>query len=205
MRQAIIVSHPNPRSFNAAMARAYGEGLQAAGHEAVTRDLYGLDFDPRLRARELPWSEDFAPGPDVVAERALLKEVSVFVFIYALWFNTPPAMTKGYIERVFGMGFGYGRASATSEPLLRGRGLVSFTSSGAPGEWTKETGALDRLRGAFDDYLAEICGLTVIEHRHFGGIVPGLRPDAVRGMLDEVRGTATRLFGGPDPARDIAT
>lgn len=195
MKQAVILAHPSRNSFNAAVADAYAKGLSAAGGAPLIRDLYALDFDPRLSARELPWAEDFAVGPDVLAERALLFEAQVFVLVYPLWFNAPPAILKGYVERVLGMGFGYGRTGAVSEPLLRGRGLLSFTTSGSPGGWAEESGALARLRAGFDDYLAQICGLSVIEHRHFGGIIPGLRPDAVRGMLDEVAASAMRLYG----------
>jgi NAD(P)H dehydrogenase (quinone) len=194
MRQAVIMAHPSGRSFNAAVARAYAEELRSMGHEPVSRNLYALDFDPRLRARELPWADDFQPGSDIIAERDLLETVSVFVLVYPLWFNAPPAMMKGYVERVFGIGFGYGRAGGASEPRLRGRTLMSFTTSGAPETWAEQTGALPGLRHAFDDYLAEVCGLTVLEHRHFGGVVPGLRPDAARAMLDEVRAIAARRF-----------
>ncbi len=205
MKQAIVLAHPSRNSFNAAVAGAYAAAVEACGHTAVIQDLYAMDFDPRLRASELPWASDFAIAPDVAAERAILADAEVLVLVYPLWFNAPPAMLKGYVERVLGPGFGYGNSGAAPQPLLGGRGLISFTTSGAPGWWTNESGALERLRAGFDDYLAQICGLAVIDHRHIGGITPGMRPDAVQRLLAEIAATARRLYEPADRASDPAT
>ena len=195
MRHVVVLAHPDPGSFNAAVANAYVEALRAASHEAELRDLYRLGFDPLLRARELPWHDDYAPGEDAVAERTRLAKADVIAFVYPLWFNAPPAMLKGYVERVFGMGFGYEPAEPGTRPLLAGKQLVTVSTSGAPGAWAEQTGVLPRLRASFDAYLAEVCGLTVLGHLHLGGVTPGIRDDAAEAMLDEVRDLAQRLFG----------
>ena len=195
MRHCLILSHPNPRSFDAAIAKAYVLAVEAMGIEAEVRDLYALGFDPRLQAHELPWTPDFAPGGDVVGERALLAAADVFVFVYPLWFNAPPAMLKGYVERVFGMGFGYEAAAPGTRPLLKGRSLVTISTSGAPDIWIQQTGAVERLRRDFDEHLGAVCGLAVLEHLNFGGVTPGMREDAGEALLDQVRDLAQRLFG----------
>jgi NAD(P)H dehydrogenase (quinone) len=197
MRHAVILAHPDPHSFNAAVAAAYVAATREIGHEATLRDLYRLDFDPRLGASELPWHDPFAPGADALAERAILADADVIVFVYPLWFNAPPAMLKGYVERVLGMGFGYAAAAPGTRPLLAGKQLVSVSTSGAPGAWAEQTGALAHLRAGFDDHLAAVCGLTVRDHLHLGGVTPGIRDDSVEAMLDEVRDLAGRLFGRP--------
>ncbi|HEX7759304.1 MAG TPA: NAD(P)H-dependent oxidoreductase [Caulobacteraceae bacterium] len=194
MKHTIILAHPNPQSFNAAVARVYAETVRSFGAEAEVRDLYQMGFDPRLRADELPWAEDAHPRADVIAERERLADTRAFVFVYPLWFNAPPAILKGYVDRVFGMGFGYGPAAGGSEPLLRGRLLLSLTSSGAPDRWVEETGAVKALRHAFDDHVAEVCGLSVLDHVHFGGLTPGIRPDVIEGMLNQVGEVARRHF-----------
>lgn len=194
MKQAVILSHPSARSFNAAIADAYVQEVRRLGHDVILRDLYEIDFDPRLRARELPWETGSAPGPDVAFEVEQIENAEVFVLVYPLWFNAPPAILKGYVERVFGIGLGYGGAGGKGSSRLRGRGLVSFTTSGAPEAWAEQSGALPGLRHAFDDYLAQVCDMTVLAHQHFGGVVPTLRPDAAGTMLEEVRATAARLF-----------
>ena len=194
MKHAIILAHPNPQSFNAAVARVYAETVRSFGDEAEIRDLYQMGFDPRLRADELPWAKGAQPHADVVAERERLADARAFVFVYPLWFNAPPAILKGYLDRVFGPGFAYGRASGGTEPLLHGRLLLSITTSGAPDQWVDQTGAVNILRHAFDDHIAEVCGFSVVDHVHLGGVTPGIRADVIEGLLDQVRQVARRCF-----------
>lgn len=194
MRHVVILAHPDPASFNAAVARAYVAAAKALGHMAEPRDLYAQGFDPRLPAHELPWRDDFAPGADVVAERTALAAADVLVFVYPLWFNAPPAMLKGYAERVLGIGFGAAAEPGMRQPL-RSKRLVTVSTSGAPDQWVDQTGALARLRAGFDDHLAAVTGLNVLEHLNLGGVTPGIRPDAAEAMLDQVRGLVARLFG----------
>jgi NAD(P)H dehydrogenase (quinone) len=194
MKHAVIVAHPNPGSFTCAVAKAYADAVRGFGDEAVLRDLYRMGFDPCLRASELPWAKDYAPGADVAAEREALSDAKVFVLVYPLWFNAPPAMLKGYIDRVFGTGFGFRSAHAGAEPMLAGRVLVSFTSSGAPATWVEQTGAVRMLQSAFDDHLAQMCGLSVLLHHHFGGVTPGLATEAVDDLLGQVRAAAQARF-----------
>jgi NAD(P)H dehydrogenase (quinone) len=194
MRHSIILAHPAPTSFNAEAARAFADALTRLGHDVEMRDLYAMDFDPRLKASELPWTPGAGPAPDVAAERAALSAAEVVTFVYPLWFNAPPAILKGYVERVFGLGFGYAAAEPGTRPLMSGKALVSITTSGAPNQWVDQTGAVERLRVTFDNHVAAVCGLQVLDHLHFGGVTPGIRPDAVEGMLDQVRAVAARLF-----------
>lgn len=195
MKHAIIVAHPNAKSFNLTMAEAYQAAVQAVGHEAVLRDLYRIPFDPLLKATEIPTPLGFQARDDVKAERALLNDVDVFCLIYPLWFNAPPAMMKGYLERVFGMGFGYAPGGWGNDPLLDGRRLISISSSGAPLHWVKETGAWDAMRNLFDGHFAAVCGLTILDHLHFGEITPGITGEAVERCAEEVRTAVQRHFG----------
>ncbi len=195
MQHAVIVAHPNPRSFVASLAIAYVEAAESLGHRTIMRDLYGMSFDPCLKADEIPTSAGFAPRADVVGERAILRDVDVFALFYPFWLNAPPAMMKGYLDRVFGVGFGYAKGSNGNEPLLRGRRLISFTTSGAPKEWVMRTGAWEAVRALFDEHVAAVCGLQLVEHVHFGGIVPGIRGDVVGRHQQAVRDVVARQFG----------
>jgi NAD(P)H dehydrogenase (quinone) len=154
-----------------------------------------MGFDPCLKEAELPRPGGFAPEPDVQAERALLNDVDVFTFVYPLWFNAPPAIVKGYVDRVFGFGFGYGPISGGgNQPLLSGRRMLSLTSSGAPAEWLQEQAAWEAIRTLFDSHFAAVCGLLVVDHIHFGGIVPNITKDAAKAELERVEEAVARLF-----------
>ena len=59
----------------------------------------------------------------------------------------------------------------------------------------RESGAFEAVRTLFDRHLAAVCGMGVVDHIHFGGIVPGIRADAVARMLKDVTRTAEKHFG----------
>jgi NAD(P)H dehydrogenase (quinone) len=194
MDHAVIAAHPRAKSFTMAVANAYCEAVRAKGQDAKLRDLYRMNFAPTLGGDELPRPGGFTPGPDVIEERKLLKTVDVFAFVYPFWLNAQPAMMKGYIERVFGFGFAYGSAPDGNVPLLAPRKMISFTSTGAPTDWVISSGAWDAARKLFDSHFAAVCGLEIVDHVHFGGIVPGIRSDVVERHLACVRDSIAKHF-----------
>jgi len=194
MKHAVILAHPAPQSLNREIAKRYLAAARRIGVTAELRDLYAMNFDPCLRASEIPGPGAPVFGPDVQAERARLADVDVFAFVYPLWFNAPPAILKGYVDRVFSMGFGFQPAFGGTEPGLKGRGLISFTTSGAPDQWVQRTGALDHLTQAFDAHLAAVCGLSIMDHVHFGGMVTGITPEAFEEVVDTVEQSVRRHF-----------
>lgn len=195
MKHAVVVAHPNRRSLTHSAAQAYAEAAHALGHEVLVRDLYAMDFDPRLRTAEIPQLTLPTPGADVVAERGLIADADVFAFIYPFWFNAPPAILKGYVDRIFCMGFGFGPTLGGTEPLLDGKRLISFSFSGAPDQWVQDTGAIGALMTIFDAHLAQMCGLRLADHIHTGGIVPNMTEEAVEDVLARIRETVSARFG----------
>lgn len=193
MKHAVILAHPKPTSFCASLARTYVQAVEAAGGEAVLRDLYALDFDPRLKASEMPSPDGYAPADDVVRERDILRQVDVICFVYPFWFNAPPAILKGYIDRVLSMDFGYQFVAGGTEPALVGRKLISITTSGAPDQWVSYTGALMTLATQMDMHLSGVTGLTMADHMHFGAVLSDLTPEDAEEIFVEVREAARRL------------
>lgn len=194
MLHAVIVAHPRPNSLNHAIARTYRETVAKLGHHTLFRDLYRLKFDPCLKAHEIPDGSGVSFAADVLIEREVLQDVDVFCLVYPLWFNAPPAILKGYVDRVFSMRFGYAPGPGGTTPLLDGRKLISFTTSGAPESWVRDTGAMTALTTLFDAHLAAVTGLTLVNHVHVGGIVPGITSEAVTDVLEKVRDAATAAF-----------
>ena len=197
MKHAVIFAHPNQESFTGSVAQAYAKAARGLGHSVIVRDLYRIVFQPCLQSEELPFAPHFQTGADVIEERGLLADADVFALCYPFWLNTPPAILKGYLERVFGYGFAYGK-NGHSEPLLHGRKLITFSSSGAPLHWVQETGVFDAERALFDRYFAELCGMTFIAHKHFGSITPGANSEYIHARLLEVEAAVKKHFvGGP--------
>jgi NAD(P)H dehydrogenase (quinone) len=212
MKHAVILAHPSRKSLNAVIAETYREAIERLGGEVILRDLYAMRFDPCLKAAEIPGPKAPRFRQDVLREREMLVDVDVFALVYPLWFNAPPAILKGYVDRVFGMGFGFQPDFGGARPALTGRRLISFTTSGAPDFWVRDTGALSALMRLFDTHLSEICGMAVVDHVNFGGMVSDITQEAVDEVLDKVRATArahfqvhpplqsgTRAGGAPSP------
>ncbi len=195
MKHAVIVVHPSGRAFTRLMADTYVAAVKALGHEVLVRDLYAMNFDPRLHVDELPSRDGGEPRPEIVIERAMLRDTDVFAFFYPIWFGSPPAMLKGYIERVFGAGFGYASVKGGGNaPLLTGRRMISFTSTGSENTWLVDSGSWNAVRKVFNDRLTSACGLESVEHVNFGGVDADMPPGRVEEAVGEVRDVVAEVF-----------
>ena len=201
-KHAIIACHPEAKSFTLSVAERYAETVRSHGHEALVRDLYRMRFNPVLKASE----RQGKPADDVAREWSRLGKPDIYVLVYPIWFGTPPAMLKGYIDRVFGAGRtrGMGGAGGTGE-LLAGKRLVSLTSSGSMRAWLDEKGVLGSLRTVYDRYFAEVFGFNETHRYHFDGVTADSSERDIRLHLHEVEKAAnevlSRMAGGP-PDRD---
>lgn len=202
IKHAIIVSHPDHNSFALSVAIRYAETVLALGHEALVRDLYRLGFDPVLRTEERRGT----PASAVTREWAALGKPDVFVLVYPIWFGGPPAILKGYIDRVFGAGRsrGLGGEGGAGE-LLAGKHLLSLTSSGSRRTWLDEKGVLSSLRTVYDRYFAEVFGFAETHHYHLESVTPDITAQEVGAHFAKVeeaaRDVTRRILGGP-PDRD---
>jgi NAD(P)H dehydrogenase (quinone) len=195
MKHAVILCHPKADSFNASLAKRYCETVSGFGHEAVLRDLYRIGFDPVLKAGEEP-HDDFIPAPDVAAELAAIDGADVLVLVYPLWFGMPPAMLKGYVDRVLGAGFSFRSVrDHGAGHMLADKRLVSITTSGTNRAWLEEQGAWLSLRNLFDDYLRHAFSMRSTEHHHYSSIVEGLKRRFVDENLYDVEQKACALCG----------
>jgi NAD(P)H dehydrogenase (quinone) len=189
-KHAVIVAHPDPDSFTLSVARTYCAAVEAAGQTAVLRDLYRIGFDPVLKISERPSDAPFAPAPDVAAELELIAGSGAFVLVYPIWFGTPPAMLKGYIDRVLGAGFSpralHNHLGRPAHPLLGGRQLLSFSSSGSTRQWLADQGAWVSLQTIFDGYLARAFWMDTPDHVHFDSIHEGLSEAEAAAHLETV-------------------
>ncbi|WP_029934617.1 NAD(P)H-dependent oxidoreductase [Sphingomonas sp. UNC305MFCol5.2] len=190
IRHLIVLGHPGPEGFSHSVAAAYGEAVRACGQQPVMRDLYALDFDPRLKAAERSAAGKGIPGDDARIELEQLRDCAVVALVYPIWFGMPPAIIKGYVDRVLGSGFAARNLmEGTPSDLLHGKRLILFTSSASTKPWLEEQGQWLALRQAFDVYLETIFGFSSVEHVHFDAVVEGAREryvDECLARVDEV-------------------
>ncbi|WLA83283.1 NAD(P)H-dependent oxidoreductase [Bradyrhizobium elkanii] len=151
----IISAHPEPQSLNGSLKNFAVEALGELGHEVQVSDLYamgwkasadGNDFVARPASERLIYSRAskaaFLGGtqaPDIVAEQEKLLWADAVIFQFPLWWFSMPAILKGWVERVWACGLGYGVGEHNGERWgdrygegnLRGRrGMLSVTVGG---------------------------------------------------------------------------
>lgn len=120
----VVSAHPDPASLNAALAGFAVGRLRAAGHEVRLSDLYAMKWKATVDADDFP--EHAADerlhvmaaseratlagrlSADVAAEQDKVRWSDAVVLQFPMWWFGPPAILKGWIDRVFTSGFGYG-------------------------------------------------------------------------------------------------
>jgi NAD(P)H dehydrogenase (quinone) len=206
LRHVVILGHPAQNSFNHAIADHYCTAVRACGQEAVVRDLYALDFDPRLRAAHRPGTPGHHLSADVSRELGFLREADVVVFVYPLWFGMPPAIIKGYVDRVLGAALTPGSiVRNVPDAVLDGRTFATFSTSATTRAWLEQQGQWVSLQQAFDRYLLSIFGMQDGGHTHFEAVVEDLDPQYAREMLQTVEQSARRVCSTLSAARHATT
>jgi len=105
MRVSLLLAHPKPGSFNHAIAETAMQGLQHNGHQVAFHDLYLEGFDPVL-----PWQEIPKGAPvDPLIQRHCHEIASAegIIIVHPNWWGQPPAILKGWVDRVIRPGVAY--------------------------------------------------------------------------------------------------
>lgn len=118
MKVVIVFNHPYEKSYCNAILDSVTKGLQRGQHEVDLIHLDNDDFDPAMSKSDLKAFVEHKPvDPQVVDYNKRLAEADHLIFIFPIWWDLMPAMTKGFIDRVLFPGVVY-------EHHPRGFGLV---------------------------------------------------------------------------------
>ncbi|MFT3749238.1 MAG: NAD(P)H-dependent oxidoreductase [Agriterribacter sp.] len=116
MRVAIIFNHPYEKSYCNAILTAVTNGLQKAGHEVDLMHLDRDEFDPVMRSKDLyAFARAKADGENIYENidaqvlnyKERLEQAEHLIFIFPVWWELMPAMTKGFIDKVIFPGISY--------------------------------------------------------------------------------------------------
>lgn len=182
----VVLGHPGESSFNAAIAHQYNQTVQANYQEVVLRDLYALGFNPLLDETERTANSTDAVAADVRIELDLIEQCDVLTFVFPLWFGMPPAIIKGYVDRVLGAGFKSNEIGKAEDGAFQGKQLAVLTTSASTLPWLEAHGMWISLRQSFDHYMGTIFGFSASGHYHAGSIVDNLSPLSAQQILHEV-------------------
>lgn len=205
-----VSAHPDPRSLNGALHDEGVAALREHGHEVVESDLYAMrwnpvvdhgDFghDPGERLDVLGESQHALEAGklsgDIRREQDKLRRADTLVVQFPLWWFGPPAILKGWFDRLFVQGFaqgvldpGTGRALRYGSGGLAGRRAMVVTTVGAKADTTGPRG----IHGDLNDVLFPLLhgtlwytGMTVVP--------PMVVNDALRLSSAGYRAAAERL------------
>ena len=168
MRTLIILGHPNKESFCASLADAYESGAKEKGGDVMRMNLIDLKFDPILRSG---YGRIQNLEPDLVEAQRLLKWANHLVFVFPVWWSAPPALLKGFIDRVFlpGFAFKYREHSSKWDKMLLGKSSRLIITSDAPVAWLYLAyfhPAVNMMKKA----VLEFCGVSPVSITSFGSI-----------------------------------
>ena len=105
MQILIVLAHPDHNSFNHAIADTCVKRLTGHGHEITFHDLYREKFNPVLENAEIP--KDGHLDKTIKKHCNELKQCDGIIIIHPNWWGQPPAIMKGWIDRVFRPGLAY--------------------------------------------------------------------------------------------------
>ena len=173
MRISVILAHPHVGSFNHAIAQTAIKQLEANGHKVFFHDLCGENFDPLLAHEEI--SKD-ATLPKVISEHCgEIAAADGIVIVHPNWWGQPPAILKGWVDRVIRPGIAYefledDSGDGVPNGLLKAETAIVFNTSNTVS--TREKNVFgDPLETIWRNCIFGLCGVTNFHRRMFGIVV----------------------------------
>jgi len=195
MRISLILAHPRKGSFNHALAQAAVDQLTANGHDVVFHDLHRQGFDPVLPGAEIARDADLPPL--IARHCAEIAAADGIVIVHPNWWGMPPAILKGWVDRVVRPGVAYeflegDGGEGVPRGLLKARAaLVLNTSNTVAGREQSVFG--DPLERIWKDCIFGLCGVRRVERRMFGVVATSSAAQRA-GWLAEAAALADRCF-----------
>lgn len=196
MRVSIILGHPRPESFCHAIAGRAAMQLAVSGHHTILHDLHGEGFNPVIAGDELV--ARVSTDPLVEQHCRELIGADGLIVIHPVWWGGPPAILKGWIDRVIRRGVAYDVVSNDRDSRmghvgrLRARGAIVFNTADTPPD---RDDALFRSSAdvLWTRYIGPMCGLSSLE-RHAFSVMMTSTVEQRTAWLDEVGAIVGRLF-----------
>jgi putative NADPH-quinone reductase len=192
---SVILAHPDGNSFNHAIAHAVVDEFQSNGHAVFFHDLYGEKFAPILAAAEI--SKDSILPPEIQAHCDEISEADGIVIIHPNWWGQPPAILKGWVDRVIRPGVAYefieeDSGAGIPNGLLKAKFALVINTSNTPTEREKSFFG-DPLVGLWKKCIFELCGVTTFYRKMFNVVVVSSKKER-EDWLSESREIVKRIL-----------
>ena len=169
--------------------------LKRTGTKSSSHDLYREGFDGVLP--DLERSKGAAVSPLIGQYCGELAETDGIIIVHPNWWGQPPAILKGYVDRVFRPGVAYEFEEGDSGEgipagLLRAKAALVFNTSNTRSEREREAFG-DPLETLWKNCVFDLCGVKNFHRRMFGVVVTST-PEQRQDWLEEVRKTVSSYF-----------
>jgi putative NADPH-quinone reductase len=172
MNISLILANPKVDSFCHALARTTRDLCERLGHQVRFHDLCAEGFDPILTEAEIRFRNSQDPLLEQHAQE--ITEADALILVHPNWWGQPPAILKGWVDRVMRSGVAYAfdagdNGEGVPRGLLKAKMGIVLNTSDTP--WERE-------REAFGDPLDLLWGKCILPYcgvknfaRHTYGVV----------------------------------
>lgn len=186
MNVLIVYAHPNPQSFNASVCQAVKEEVEKKGWQLKLKDLYAMNWNPVLSQSDY---EAFHSGnipADIMAEQADVSWADLVIMIAPVWWSSVPAILKGYIDRVFSIGFAYEYTPTGPRGKLGGKKALFITCSGADEQAAQANGMIAAIKRSLVDGFFGFCGIAEFKYKNLAAVTV-VTDEERKKMLNDIR------------------
>lgn len=183
MNILVVSAHMNAQSLVGSLHNAALSALERAGHTVSITSLYSQGFNPVASSVDFATSSGVTANymfeqqrtmnvgggfsPDIQDEMKKITDADLILIHFPLWWSGPPAILKGWLERVLAMGFAWGSDNRYEKGLLHGKRVLLCVTVGDPGSYYSAEG----MHGAsVEQHLYPLlhstlafCGLDVLK------------------------------------------
>lgn len=162
----IINGHPYKESLNFGLAEAYKKGALASGYQLEEIVIADLNFNPNLK---YGYQKRMELEPDLLDAWEKIKRADHMVWVHPVWWGGLPAITKGFIDRLFLPGFTFKprENSVWWDKLLTGKTARIIATMDQPGwyyRWINHEPSVHQLKKG----TLEFCGVKPVKVSYIG-------------------------------------
>jgi putative NADPH-quinone reductase len=195
MNVLIVLGHPDESSFNHAIAETCRQKLAKNGHSVIFHDLYKEKFDPIIYSPEIPKTGKYN---EIIKKHCdELMAADGIIVVHPNWWGQPPAILKGWVDRVIRPGIAYEFADGDSGEgvpigLLKANTALVFNTSNTSEKREIEV-FKDPLEAIWKNCIFDLCGVEKFDRRMFRIIITSSLEER-QAWLDEVKVMINRYF-----------
>jgi putative NADPH-quinone reductase len=159
MNVTIVLCHPFERSFCHAIAGTLRDAAEDSGAEVSVHDLYAENPSPLLTGAEI--ARRFSYDDQIQEYSKEIQNADLLLVVHPDWWSGPPALLKGWIERVLRPGVAYDWQGEEFEekehvPLLTSLEIALFVTTDRAG---------DDLPKALELFWSDACDYSGMQSR----------------------------------------